>query len=255
VRADPGQIEQVVMNLAVNARDAMPRGGRLALETRAVRRPPHDDPYVLLSVSDTGSGMDAETRSKLFEPFFTTKAPGEGTGLGLSTVYGIVVQSGGEIDVESEPGRGATFRIHLPVVDAPLDRPLTPPQPIQVRRGTETILIVEDETGVRRSLKLLLEQEGYRVLEAQDGVEALEVAKRHEGPIHLLLTDVLMPRMNAPELVAHFARLRPDTAVIYTSGHLDRTGQGLDMSAGHEFIAKPFTLEALRRKLRVVLGD
>ncbi|MEZ0227990.1 MAG: ATP-binding protein, partial [Planctomycetota bacterium] len=255
VRADPGQLEQVVMNLAVNARDAMPKGGRLAIETRVVPRPPHDDPHAELAVVDTGSGMDAATRSRVFEPFFTTKEPGKGTGLGLSTVYGIVVQSGGEIAVESEPGRGTTFRIQLPVVDAPLDRPVTPLQPVLVRRGSETILVVEDERGVRRSLRLLLEQEGYRVLEAQDGVEALEVGKRHQGPIHVLFTDVIMPRMSAPELVAHFTRLRPDTAVLYTSGHLDRAGQGLDMAAGAQFIAKPFTLDALRRKLRAVLGD
>ncbi len=254
VRADPGQLEQVLLNLAANARDAMPRGGRLAIETRSADGPKRG-PEVELAVSDTGSGMDEATRARIFEPFFTTKAPGKGTGLGLSTVYGIVVQHGGEVGVESEPGRGTTFRIRLPVVDAPLDRPVTPPQPVQIRRGSETILIVEDEGGVRRSLKLLLEQEGYRVLEAGDGVEALEVASRHEGPIHVLLTDVVMPRMGALELVANFARSRPDTAVLYTSGHLDSSGEGLDLGEGHQFIAKPFTLDALRRKLRLVLGE
>ncbi len=260
VRTDPGQIEQVLTNLVVNARDAMPNGGTLIIETANAdldtgyaRRHVSVRPgtYVLLAVSDTGTGMSRETRDRLFEPFFTTKTAGKGTGLGLSTVYGIVKQSGGNIWVYSEPGRGATFKIYLPrVPDAvePLPAPVTA---VESRRDARTILLVEDDDIVRRLARQALEDSGYRILEATDGDDARRVSEKHAGPIDLLLTDVVMPRLNGPDLARLLAAARPGLPVLYMSGYADqaiyRSGV-LDQEAS--FLAKPFTLDALRRRVR-----
>ena len=231
VKADPGQIEQIILNLAVNARDAMPQGGRLTLRTANVtldqayarqHRGARPGPHVLLAVSDTGVGMDAETQSHIFEPFFTTKDAGKGTGLGLSTVYGIVKQSGGTIWVESAPGRGTTFEIYLPLVEkAAASGELHPALPAPPPGGTETILVVEDEMSVRRLAAEFLGSNGYTVLEAQDGGEALQVCEEHRGPIHLLITDVVMPGMSGWELAVRLAGRRPEMKVIYMSGYTD----------------------------------
>ncbi len=310
VKADPGQIEQVIMNLAVNARDAMPDGGRLMIRTvnvRAGEAPPLPGaaspparPHVLLEVSDSGTGMDANIQAHLFEPFFTTKEPGKGTGLGLSTVYGIVEQSGGSVTVETELGRGTTFRIYLPQVEAPapvappLARP-TPsvtasvarpapapavaaappppprrvqPEPVRVSatplepaavsqaapQHTETILLVEDALRVRAVVREILEMNGYNVLEARHGVEALEINDRHRGPIHLMLTDVVMPQMSGRELAQRLQPLRPDMRVLYMSGYTDDAivRHGV-LGAGMAFLSKPFTPDALALKVREVL--
>ncbi|MBI4483969.1 MAG: response regulator [Acidobacteria bacterium] len=263
VKADSGQIEQVIMNLAVNARDAMPQGGKLTIETANVEldeayarnhvavRP---GAYVLLAVSDTGCGMDKEVQSHLFEPFFTTKEPGEGTGLGLSTVYGIVKQSGGNIWVYSEPGHGATFKIYLPAVEEVVAvaspegaRPLA-------MGGSETILLAEDDEPVRNLARQILEMHGYTVLEAQNGREALEICKRHEGPIHLMVTDVVMPQMSGRDLADRAAQLRPGIKLLYLSGY---TGKAIVqhgvLEPGVAFLQKPFTPDALARKVREVL--
>jgi len=274
VTADPGQLEQMILNLCVNARDAMPDGGRLTVRTENVDldeaaagrwsdgRP---GPYVMLEVSDTGAGMDEETRSHLFEPFFTTKEQGKGTGLGLSTVYGIVKQSGGHIAVESEVGRGSTFRIYLPRVAAPPPaEPRRAPEPATARgsapgeslapgRG-ETILLVEDAQRVRAVVREILEMTGYTVLEARHGAEAVEVATRHAGPIHLLVTDVVMPQMSGRELAQRLATLRPDLKVLYMSGYTDDAivRHGV-LASGIAFLSKPFTPDALALKVRELL--
>jgi signal transduction histidine kinase/CheY-like chemotaxis protein len=262
VRADPGQIEQVLMNLAVNARDAMPRGGRLEIATENAELGPSDesvasslDPgdYAQLTVSDTGVGMAAETRARIFEPFFTTKGLSEGTGLGLSTVYGIVNQSGGGIRVDSEPGRWTRFVIHLPRCDdvpaesAATDRSGTP-------RGSETVLIAEDDPGVRRLTRRMLEELGYAVLEAEDGVRALALAKDFDGSLPLLLTDVIMPDLGGVELVARLNEIRPETRVVYVTGYADDAlGKDVELPSRTAFLPKPFTQEELARKLRDVL--
>jgi CheY-like chemotaxis protein len=293
VKADPGQIEQVIMNLAVNARDAMPDGGRLMIRTANVRAGeapplpgaagPPAGPHVLLEVSDGGTGMDASTQAHLFEPFFTTKEPGKGTGLGLSTVYGIVKQSGGSITVETELGRGTTFRIYLPRVEAsapaapvasPAARPAPAPparvQPEPVRvvatplepavvseavpKRAETILLVEDALRVRAVVREILEMNGYNVLEAHHGAEALEISGRHQGPIHLMVTDVVMPQMSGRELAQRLQPLRPDMKVLYMSGYTDDAivRHGV-LGAGIAFLSKPFTPDALTLKVREVL--
>ncbi len=265
VKADPGQIEQVIMNLAVNARDAMPRGGKLTIETGNVfldeeyaRRhvAVSSGQYVMLAVSDTGTGMDEETQARIFEPFFTTKELGKGTGLGLSTVYGIVKQSGGSIWVYSEPGRGTTFKVYLPLVGEGGQEYRRRDEVEEAVRGTETVLLAEDEEVVLRLAREVLETYGYRVLEAANGGAALLICERHEEPIHLLITDVVMPEMSGRELADRLASLRPDMKVLYMSGYTDNAivHQGvLDEEAN--FIQKPFAPRLLARKVREVLDE
>ncbi len=261
VKADPGQIEQVLLNLAVNSRDAMPEGGRLTIELAeqylAAPLPMADSAipagsYVVLTATDTGSGMNAETLTHIFEPFFTTKEKGKGTGLGLATVYGIVKQSGGYVLVASEPGRGTTFRVFLPRADG--KPPAKPEAPANGTGGTETILLVEDEPGVRELAHRLLEVRGYRVLAAVSSAEALELADRHEGPIHLLVTDLVMPGMNGHRLAETLTLRRPGTRVLfisgYSSGLLSREGL---RKGGLHFLQKPFTEVALARSVRKAL--
>ena len=262
VRADVGQLEQVLMNLAVNARDAMPTGGRLTIETANVE---HDPDYArdqdaaavrrfaMLAVSDTGCGMDDATKAKIFEPFFTTKEPGKGTGLGLATVYGIVQQAGGFIWVYSEPGHGTSFKIYLPQVDATAEVAAAATG-ARAPGGTETVLLVEDAAAVRAVTKQVLERHGYAVLEAPDGEAAVRLAQRHRGPIHLLLTDVVMPRVSGRELAEQLARVRPDTRVLYASGYTDDSvvRHGI-LESGTAYLQKPFSPESLARKVREVL--
>jgi len=265
VKADQGQLEQVLMNLAVNARDAMPSGGKLVIETenmvmdeKFVRRYPYPvqpGPYVCLTVTDNGIGMDTETKARAFEPFFTTKEKGKGTGLGLSTVYGVVKQSGGYIDVYSSPGAGTTFKIYLPRVDDEAIK-LEKPSGGAARsfEGNETILLAEDETSLRTLTRTTLELCGYKVLEAKDGVEALEVSERHAGPIELLLTDIVMPGMGGRPLAQELTIRRPEIRVVYMSGY---TGQAVGaqgpVEPGSDFLPKPFTREILTRKIREAL--
>jgi two-component system cell cycle sensor histidine kinase/response regulator CckA len=263
VRADKGQLEQVVMNLAINARDAMPMGGKLSIETANVilnekqagiypDAPARE--HVVLTVSDTGCGMDAATQARVFEPFFTTKGPDKGTGLGLATVYGIVRQSGGQIEVQSKLGQGATFRIFLPrePVDGLAENSSTAQH--QVTGGSETVLIAEDEEAVRVLTRLALQREGYTVLEARNGHDALEIAQHHAGAIHLLLTDLVMPKMSGRFLAEQLARLRPNVKVLYVSGYMDDAiiRHGL-MMASTAFLQKPFSPDALAQKVREVL--
>ncbi len=263
VKADGGQLEQVIMNLAVNSRDAMPEGGILVIETDNVLwRKEVDVPdapprmYVRLSVRDTGIGMDAHTRNHLFEPFFTTKERGKGTGLGLSTVYGIVKQHGGEIRVESLPGAGATFDIYLPMTEGAGSIESLTPLPVAPSKGTETVLLVEDEAGVRQLARQILKQHGYRVLEAADAKEALRLASQERGPIHLLLTDVIMPLMSGRELVEQIRPLRKEMRVIYMSGYTDDVlAYRGDLGPDINFLQKPFAPEALTKKVRDVLEE
>ncbi len=263
VKADPGQIEQIIMNLALNARDAMPDGGKLLIETDNIDldatycgqwsdvRP---GPHVVLAVSDTGTGMDAETQQHIFEPFFTTKELGRGTGLGLSMVYGIVQQSGGSVRVYSEPGCGATFRILLPEAKEDADSHKPQESPERMQPGSETVLIAEDEDMVRTLTRRILESHGYRVLEARNGKEALEIAERHVGPLHLLLTDVVMPKMSGKELAQHLLESRPETKVLYMSGYSENlvSHQGI-LDAGVALIEKPFAEESLLQRVRAIL--
>ena len=263
IRADPGQIEQVIMNLAVNARDAMPTGGRLTIETQTVTQDKEGVPevpgldqgcYMRLSVRDTGLGMDEQTQSHLFEPFFTTKAKGKGTGLGLSTVYGIVKQSGGSITVESYPGKGTTFRIYFPQVEEGSHQVEGAVDISGAGRGRETILLVEDEPSVRGLVFEALRLNGYTVLEARHGIEALLTGTKHMGPIHLLLTDVVMPQMSGPEVADKLTTLQPNMKVLYMSGYPDHPvfAHGGLMKAT-AFLQKPFTPNVLVQKVREVL--
>jgi two-component system cell cycle sensor histidine kinase/response regulator CckA len=268
-KADRGQLEQVVVNLAVNARDAMPRGGRLSIETartdldaaycrRHVGATP--GPHVVLSVTDTGVGMDADTQAKIFDPFFTTKEAGRGTGLGLATVYGIVRRAGGSIWVYSEPGRGTVFKIYLP--EAEKEEPMTEsPGPVEVDpaaapRGTETILLVEDEEALRALARELLASLGYTVLEARHGEEALQLSRSSVRPIHLLVTDLVMPQVDGRELAARIAAERPETRVLFVSGYAESTDPRSTLRASHvAFLQKPYTAAALATSIRRLLDD
>jgi PAS domain S-box-containing protein len=263
VMADPGQMEQVIMNLAVNARDAMPKGGSLLLETRNVdldaayaRMHPtaRTGPHVMVAVSDTGEGMDAETMARIFEPFFTTKPLGKGTGLGLSTVHGIVEQSGGSVEVYSEKGRGTTFRIYLPSAEGKAETAAVA-APTPAPGGSETVLLVEDEAALRSMLREALEDAGYRVLEAGTPAHALAIAESHLGNIHMMLTDVVMPGMSGRELAERLKSLRSGVAVVYMSGYTDDAiGQHGLLDLGTHFLQKPFTSHQLLEKCREVLG-
>jgi nitrogen-specific signal transduction histidine kinase len=263
VKADPGQMDQVIMNLAVNARDAMPQGGLLTIETdnvfldEAYARDHLEvtpGPYVMLAVTDTGMGMDAATQAHIFEPFFTTKEAGKGTGLGLSTVHGIIKQSSGHIWVYSEPGRGTTFKIYLPRVEEAA-MPLQPAvAPAASLRGPETILVVEDDESLRSVICQTLRSYGYTVLEAHHGNEAILVCGRHRGPIHLVLTDVVMPGLSGGELMERLAPLGRQMKVLFMSGYTEDTAalQNL-LAAGAPFLEKPFKMTTLAQKVRAVL--
>lgn len=262
VKADQGQIEQVIMNLAVNARDAMPRGGKLIIETHNVEvdenlaeqhSPTVPGRYVSLAVTDTGVGMDKETQSHIFEPFFTTKEKDKGTGLGLSVVYGVVKQSGGYIWVYSEPGKGTTFRIYLPRVEAAVEKDNRQPL-VKSLKGSETILLVEDEESLRALTRSLLVQSGYTVLETNHGARALEIARDYRGNIHLLLTDVVLPGIGGSVLAEEMATQYPAMKVLFMSGYTDNAvaAQGV-LEEGTFLLQKPFEPEALRNKVREVL--
>lgn len=262
INADPGQLAQVVVNLVINARDAMPNGGEILIETARVLLDDdycarHADvtpgTYAMLAVSDTGLGMSPETREKIFEPFFSTKALGQGTGLGLATVFGIVKQSGGRIEVYSELDKGSSFKLYFPFVDAGASPVTTPPrgQPIG---GRETVLLVEDEALVRQVAVESLVRLGYHVLLASSGAEAIAVADAHGGEIHLLLTDVVMPGMNGRELATRLALKRPGLKVLYASGFTENViaHHGV-LKPGVQFVAKPYTLESLAERVRAAL--
>jgi len=263
IKADPGQIEQVLLNLAVNARDAMPDGGKLIIETRnaevtddqARKRPSvTQGDYVVLAVTDTGLGMDAETQSRIFEPFFTTKVQGKGTGLGLATVYGIVKQSGGWIWVYSEPKLGTTFKVYLPRVDEPVEPRRTENLNQQPEGGSETILLVEDQDHIRNLVADFLSVSGYQVLEASNGVEALRVVETQKGVIDLLVTDVVMPKMGGLELADRAAIHRPQMKVIYVSGFSEYGASFENVQQVHHFfLQKPFSMKVLGRRVREVL--
>ncbi|MFH1122871.1 MAG: ATP-binding protein, partial [Pseudomonadota bacterium] len=265
IMMDAGQLEQVIMNLVVNARDAMPKGGRLTIETANVGLDEHyfrehglepiTGPFVMLTVSDTGIGMDKETQSRIFDPFFTTKEMGRGTGLGLATAYGIVKQAGGYIWVYSEPGQGATFKIYLPRaegIEETAEAQLPPPEKIT---GTETILVVEDDEMLRGVIERMLREYGYRVLMAKDGKEATEISEGHVGDIALLLTDVVLPGQGGKELADALLKVRSEMKVLFMSGYTDNAiaHRGV-LEPGLHFIPKPFSPEALARKVREALA-
>jgi PAS domain S-box-containing protein len=266
VKADPGQIEQVIMNLAVNARDAMPHGGKLTIETANVtldanyarfHAPVKPGDYVMLAISDTGVGMDADTQVHIFEPFYTTKGL-KGTGLGLSTVYGIVKQSDGYIWLYSEAGKGTSFKIYLPRFSATgevlASQPALAADADQTSLGHETILLVEDEENLRRLARQSLENQGYRVIDAPDGATAIQISQAHQGPIHLLLTDVIMPGMNGRELANKVSPTRPEMRVLYMSGYTENhIGHNGTLDEGITLLQKPFTLPALKAKVREML--
>jgi two-component system cell cycle sensor histidine kinase/response regulator CckA len=263
VNIDPAQLEQVVVNLVMNACEAMPQGGTLTIETAnitwdewQVRRysEVQAGSYVLLTVRDTGRGMDATTRSRLFEPFFSTKSRARGTGLGLSMVYGIISQSGGHIEVDSAPGQGTVFKIYLPQIEKPAVTQKPDVSTAKLPKASETVLLVEDEDEVRAAVCESLQMRGYAVLKARHGKEAVMICRRHEGPIDLLLTDVVMPQMTGPELVRRISPVRPEMKVLYISGYTsDALHQRNLMEPGTAFLQKPFTPEALARQVRAVL--
>jgi two-component system cell cycle sensor histidine kinase/response regulator CckA len=264
VKADPGHIEQVILNLAVNARDAMPRGGQVAIEVRNkdvdeafLREHPEatQNRYVMISVSDTGCGMDQATLGRVFEPFFSTKGE-SGTGLGLATVYGIMQQSGGLVSVRSEEGAGTTFELYLPRVDRAEAQPTPLATLNAIPPGAETVLVVEDDEAVRLLTSQILQGCGYQVLEAKDGSEALRIASAYPGTFDLLLTDVVMPRMAGPEMAEQMKALFPQLKTLFVSGYTDDAvmRHGIQ-SAQVNFLAKPFSPSALARKVREVLDS
>jgi two-component system cell cycle sensor histidine kinase/response regulator CckA len=284
IKADPGQMEQVILNLAINSRDAMPHGGRLTIETRDVELDENDSrnydgapagKYVMLAVSDTGDGMDTETQAHIFEPFFTTKAPGKGTGLGLATVYGVVKQSDGWIWVDSEPGRGTTFKIHLPRVnESSVEEPQVQqamaevsnarkqdackaaPAPAGASKGTETVLVVEDQDGIRDIVRESLRRNGYNVLIAVDGNEALQMAGDYPDPIHLLVTDLVMPNIGGRELAQRLKPVRPGMKVLFMSGYSEHSVLEIeDTGSSAPVLQKPFSLDVLVRIVRDVLDE
>jgi PAS domain S-box-containing protein len=263
VRGDRAQLEQVVMNLALNARDAMPRGGRLTIETQRIDIQ-HDDPragavgagsFVLLAVRDTGVGIDAAIQSHIFEPFFTTKEPGRGTGLGLATVYAIVQQAGGAVDFTTAPGVGTTVSVYLPLADRTEPAADPPSGSSATASGSETVLLVEDEMRVRKLVCEVLRRRGYTVLDAGDGIEALRVAAAHAGPIHLLVTDVVMPRLSGRALAEHLTALRPALKVLYLSGYTDEALLRHGVQEGAAFLHKPFSPDVLAQQVRAVLRE
>ena len=265
IKADPGQIDQIILNLAVNARDAMPNGGTLTIETVNVEldeqyarghaqvRPGR---YVMLAVSDTGCGMDDETKARIFEPFFTTKEVGKGTGLGLSTVYGIVKQSDGHIEVDSDPGRGSTFKVYLPRTERRGLGTTVSLSTARTPRGSETILLVDDEEQVRAIMRQSLEMNGYAVIEAADGRQALSRYGAHPGAIDLLITDIVLPHLGGLELAEHLVSVDPSMVVLYISGHTDKAipEHAID-GPGRAFLQKPFTPQGLLRKVRETLDQ
>jgi len=265
VRADRGQLEQVVMNLAVNARDAMPGGGRLTLETDNMlldsscnygsRKEVPPGPYVVLSVMDTGTGMDAATQAHIFEPFFTTKDPGKGTGLGLATAYGIVKQSQGHIWVYSEVGQGTVFRIYLPRIDQVVDIDGPAEKEEATPGGTETVFLVEDEAAVRKVTRIYMESKGYKVLEAANAAEALQTFQSYDGPIHLMITDMVMPGMGGLDLARGVLEMRPSLAVVIVSGYTDRAIDAESSDIGAQFLHKPFSLDTLARLMRSMMDS
>ncbi len=261
VRADPGQVELVLLNLVVNARDAMPRGGSLTIKIRNVEvdrdaglaMSAAPGAYVRLSVEDNGIGMDKATRARIFEPFFTTKELGRGTGLGLPTVLGIVRQSGGAVTVESAPGKGTAFEVYLPRVGAPVGPWSAPPGAAGSAQGTETVLVVEDEEHVRALVRTILRRAGYAVLDAQSPGDALLVCENHRGPIHLVLTDIVMPHLRGDQLVARVTHMRPEAKFLYMSGHPGTVAE--EGALGAPVIPKPFTPDGLCRAIRMALDE
>jgi CheY-like chemotaxis protein len=265
IKADAGQMEQIIMNLVINARDAMPQGGKLTIETANVvlgqeyvesHPESHAGEHVRLAVSDTGCGMDRATIARIFEPFFTTKGPEKGTGLGLATVYGIVKQSGGHIEVYSEPKLGTAFKIYLPRERAAMRSGDSRPQPNMTPLGSETIMLAEDDSAVRRLSRLVLERNGYTVLEAKHGEEALLICEQYKNVIHLLITDVVMPNMSGRQLVERLVALRPDMKILYVSGYTDDAvvRHGV-LDAKMPFLQKPFAPGTLALKVREILDQ
>jgi signal transduction histidine kinase len=265
IKADPGQIEQVIMNLAVNARDAMPTGGKLTVTTANTTLDKNHlenfpdlsaGDYVMLAIADTGTGMSEEVKAHLFEPFFTTKPPGQGTGLGLATCFGIVKQNTGHIDVQSEWGSGTTFKIYFPQVQSALEPPRVRNLPTEVAGGNETVLLVEDEPVVRELAAVTLREKGYTVVEAVNGEEGLRLARQHDGKIDLVLTDVVMPVMGGKEMADALRTSHPDTKVLFTSGYTeDALGPHGVLRPGILFLPKPYQTAALARKVREVLDE
>lgn len=265
VKADPAQVQQVVMNLVVNARDAMPEGGNLLIETKNVK---FDEPYLddhisvkpgfyaMISVTDTGIGMDSETMAKVFEPFFTTKGESKGTGLGLATTYGIVKQSSGYISVNSEPGKGSSFKVYFPCVKGEVKEHSLEESPQQLTQRTETILLVEDKDSIRRLVRRILENNGYTVIDASSGANALEKASSYQGTIHMLITDVIMPAMKGQEVAQQISKVRPDIKILYISGYADDTFANNEITEpGPILLSKPFTQEKLIYRVAEILDS
>ena len=265
MRIDPTQLDQVLANLVINARDAMPKGGKLTIETANADLDEEytkthfgikPGSYVMLAVSDTGTGISKEILPHIFEPFFTTKATGKGTGLGLSTVYAVVQQSGGEIFVYSEPDQGSTFKIYLPRVKGEaVSRPAAKPRP-EMLHGSETILVVEDDAGVRGAVISILKSRGYKILEAHGGKAAIELLSKQKDPIPLMLTDVIMPEMSGKELAEKVRLIRPEIKILFLSGYTENViaHHGV-LEPGINFLAKPFTIQSLTQKVREVLNQ